>query len=161
MSKYYDHLSICVVGSNGICMQKLEGYNWKVLAVACCDFVKISKLCLNITAQWVNCFQGVSKHCLFWCFKGNVMNGPIGKQMVDTLVESSGNVEVRNLRLCTDSYALTMKWLQAVSIASVFLLRLCIDTCLSRRTIGPLIKSSMQLFFSLAWLKEQLREQKG
>ena len=25
---------------------------------------------------------------------GNVMNGPIGKQMVDTLVESSANVEV-------------------------------------------------------------------
>ena len=27
-------------------------------------------------------------------FSGNVMNGPIGKQMVDTLVESSSNVEV-------------------------------------------------------------------
>lgn len=26
--------------------------------------------------------------------KGNVMNGPIGKQMVDTLVESQANVEV-------------------------------------------------------------------
>lgn len=25
---------------------------------------------------------------------GNVMNGPIGKQMVDTLVESSANVEM-------------------------------------------------------------------
>ena len=28
-------------------------------------------------------------------FVGNVMNGPIGKQMVDTLVESSANFEVR------------------------------------------------------------------
>jgi len=26
---------------------------------------------------------------------GNVVNGTIGKQMVDTLVESSGNVEVK------------------------------------------------------------------
>lgn len=28
---------------------------------------------------------------------GNVVNGTIGKQMVDTLVESASNVEVRNL----------------------------------------------------------------
>lgn len=31
--------------------------------------------------------------CSFICV-GNVMNGPIGKQMVDTLVESSGNFEM-------------------------------------------------------------------
>lgn len=30
-------------------------------------------------------------------YSGNVMNGPIGKQMVDTLVESSSNVEVRSI----------------------------------------------------------------
>ena len=30
---------------------------------------------------------------------GNVMNGPIGKQMVDTLVESSQNFEVSRLRI--------------------------------------------------------------
>lgn len=32
--------------------------------------------------------------CLICFSTGNVMNGPIGKQMVDTLVESSTNVEV-------------------------------------------------------------------
>ena len=34
------------------------------------------------------------KHIFCNIFSGNVMNGPIGKQMVDTLVESSSNVEV-------------------------------------------------------------------
>ena len=34
------------------------------------------------------------KNIFFILFSGNVMNGPIGKQMVDTLVESSSNVEV-------------------------------------------------------------------
>lgn len=29
-------------------------------------------------------------------FQGNVVNGTIGKQMVDTLVESASNVEVSN-----------------------------------------------------------------
>ena len=28
------------------------------------------------------------------CYAGNVLNGTIGKQMVDTLVESTSNVEV-------------------------------------------------------------------
>ena len=31
---------------------------------------------------------------MFLSFIGNVMNGPIGKQMVDTLVESSANFEM-------------------------------------------------------------------
>ncbi len=32
----------------------------------------------------------------YWVFlfKGNVLNGPIGKQMVDTLIESQANVEL-------------------------------------------------------------------
>ena len=33
---------------------------------------------------------------------GNVMNGPIGKQMVDTLVESSQNFEVNTNKRITD-----------------------------------------------------------
>jgi len=32
-------------------------------------------------------------------FTGNVVNGTIGKQMVDTLVESASNVEVHIFRL--------------------------------------------------------------
>lgn len=32
---------------------------------------------------------------MFSVIKGNVVNGTIGKQMVDTLVESASNVEVR------------------------------------------------------------------
>ena len=31
---------------------------------------------------------------MFFVTKGNVVNGTIGKQMVDTLVESASNVEV-------------------------------------------------------------------
>lgn len=33
-------------------------------------------------------------YMVIFSLKGNVMNGPIGKQMVDTLVESQANVEV-------------------------------------------------------------------
>ena len=36
----------------------------------------------------------LSQFCII-LFAGNVLNGTIGKQMVDTLVESSANVEVR------------------------------------------------------------------
>lgn len=42
------------------------------------------------------CLLCVSQYwfqCYLWL--GNVMNGPIGKQMVDTLVESQANVEVK------------------------------------------------------------------
>ena len=48
----------------------------------------------------MNIFFCISKSVLHapvnleFVLTGNVMNGPIGKQMVDTLVESQANVEV-------------------------------------------------------------------
>lgn len=49
------------------------------------------------------------------CFTGNVMNGPIGKQMVDTLVESSANVEVGslNIPMCY------LQWLDIPAVQSI------------------------------------------
>ena len=38
---------------------------------------------------------------------GNVLNGTIGKQMVDTLVESTSNVEVLSFTLCVLSWSLS------------------------------------------------------
>ncbi len=40
-------------------------------------------------------FFKVMLSLIFSVIKGNVVNGTIGKQMVDTLVESASNVEVR------------------------------------------------------------------
>lgn len=37
-------------------------------------------------------------YMVIFSLKGNVMNGPIGKQMVDTLVESQANVEVHVIK---------------------------------------------------------------
>ena len=50
-------------------------------------------------------------------FSGNVMNGPIGKQMVDTLVESSSNVEVlfNSYKIC-----LIFSWCQKFAVLDAF-----------------------------------------
>ncbi len=42
-------------------------------------------------------------------FSGNIVNGTIGKQMVDTLVESSGNVEVSKIDI--NIYLISTVWI--------------------------------------------------
>ena len=47
----------------------------------------------------------LSQFCII-LFAGNVLNGTIGKQMVDTLVESSANVEVRFKYLLSTTFVI-------------------------------------------------------
>ena len=47
----------------------------------------------------------------FVWLQGNVVNGTIGKQMVDTLVESASNVEVKHNEYCNMLSSIKGWWL--------------------------------------------------
>ena len=47
------------------------------------------------------------------------MNGPIGKQMVDTLVESSSNVEVRGTNTRPQFMGKAFLWSSQVSVSCI------------------------------------------